>query len=384
MTAFSTIDPGPDTRLRAVCVGAGGMGRAWLAVLEASPEVDLVGVVDLDTVAAHAAAREIGRPDLAVGTDAVALAAVTDAQVVVDVTVPVAHHPVTTAALFAGLPVLGEKPVADTLPAALSLAAAAEVTGRLFMVSQSRRWNPHVAALRGIVEDLGAVGTMTTQFFKAPHFGGFRDQMEHPLLVDMAIHAFDTARYLLAADPVSAYCDAFNPPWSWYAGAASASAVFEMHGGARYAYTGSWCAPGAETSWNGSWRVSAEKGTAQWDGESEPVVDGDVARAGVAPSPYSDIAGALQVFCEALRTGVPPMGEVHENIMSLAMVAAAVESARTRVPVRLDDVLARAHEQALSQEAHPEVRAALLAWSSVGSVLRPPVATNTDAVASGT
>ena len=44
------------------------------------------------------------------GTDAVDVARRNGARAVVDVTVPGAHHPVTTAALFAGLPVLGEKP----------------------------------------------------------------------------------------------------------------------------------------------------------------------------------------------------------------------------------------------------------------------------------
>lgn len=371
MRAFATVPSGPHQPLPVVTVGAGAMGRAWLEVIEASPEVDLVGLVDLDLDAARAAALALGRPDLPVGTDAVRLAETTGARAVVDVTVPAAHHPVTTAALVAGLPVLGEKPVAETLAQALSLAAAAEVTGQLFMVSQSRRWNPHVAALRGMVEDLGRIGAITTEFFRAPRFGGFREQMEHPLLVDMAIHAFDTARHLLGTDPVSAYCEAYNPPWSWYAGAASASAVFAMEGGARYTYTGSWCAPGAETSWNGSWRVSGERGTARWDGDGEPVVDVE-APTPRPVSPHSGIAGALEVFCQALRTGVVPMGEVHENVMSLAMVEAAVESARSGERVLVDDVLARAHERAVREEARPDVQAALAAWPSVRAALAHP------------
>jgi predicted dehydrogenase len=348
------------------------MGRAWLAVLEASEEVALVGLADIDTDAARHAAVDLGRPELPVGDDVVTLARATGARAVIDVTVPAAHHPITTAALFAGLPVLGEKPVADTLPRALSLAAAAEVTGQLFMVSQSRRWNPHVATLRGMVEDLGAVGTITTDFFRAPHFGGFRERMDHPLLLDMAIHPFDTARYLLATEPVAVYCETHNPSWSWYAGDANASAVFEMEGGARYSYTGSWCAPGAETSWNGSWRVSGEKGSALWDGDSDPVMTAEAPPEPRPPSTYAGIAGALQVFFSALGTGESPMGEVHENVMSLAMVEAAVESARTRQRVLIDDVLARAHEQALREETHPDVRGRLAGWPSVRSALRAP------------
>ena len=371
MTSFARIDFSPHNPLPVVAVGAGAMGRAWLATLGQSPDVALGGIVDLDLDAARQAAAGLGRPDLPVGHDAVALAARTGAKAVVDVTVPGAHHPVTTAALFAGLPVLGEKPVADTLARALSLAAAAEVTGQLFMVSQSRRWNPQLAALKGMADDLGAIGTVTTEFFKAPRFGGFREEMAHPLLVDMAIHAFDSARYLLGTEPVSAYCETWNPPWSWYAGDASASVLFEMDGGTRYAYNGSWCAQGAETSWNGSWRVSGERGAVRWDGDSEPVMDAQVQPTDRPRSPYTGIAGALQVFCEALRTGEPPMGEVHENVMSLAMVESAVESAATGQRVLVDDVLARAHEQAQAEEERPHVREVLASWPSVRSALAP-------------
>src|SRR5690606_15374997 len=168
----------------------------------------------------------------------------TGARAIVNVTVPRAHHPVTTAALTAGLPVLGEKPVAETVSRALSLVAAAEVTGRLFVVSQSRRYNRRLFAFREQARTLGDLGVLTTEFFKAPRFGGFREEMPHPLLIDMAIHPFDSARFLLDAEPVSVYCEEYNPSWSWYSGDAAAAAVFEMTGGVRYVYTGSWCSPG--------------------------------------------------------------------------------------------------------------------------------------------
>ena len=369
---FRTIACGPDSPLRVLVVGAGAMGRAWLSTVSASTEAELVGVVDLDLAAARAAAEALGRPGLAVGSDLLALASSTGAQAVVNVTVPRAHHPVTTAALFAGLPVLGEKPAAESVSRALSMAAAAQVSGELFMVSQSRRWNPQLSALRAMAQQLAAIGTVTTEFFRAPHFGGFREQMDHPLLVDMAIHAFDSARFLLDADPVSAYCQAYNPPWSWYAGDAAATAVFEMQGGTRYVFNGSWCSPGAETSWNGSWRVSAQKGTALWNGDDEPRFEGDAELHEITRTSYSGIDGALQVFVRALRTGELPLGEIHENLLSLAMVEAAVESVRTGRQTMLDDVLECAYDAALHQEQRADVRAALDRWTSVRAALAAP------------
>ena len=359
--------------LKVVQVGAGAMGGSWISMVAESPDVELVGLVDLDLDAARNRLAEHGHPDVAVGTDAVALARETGARAVLDITVPGAHHPVTTAALFAGLPVLGEKPCAATLAQSLSLVAAAEVTGELFMVSQSRRWNPQLWAYRDLLRGLGAVGLLQTDFYKAPHFGGFRDEMAHPLLVDMAIHQFDMARFLLGTEPVSVSCETWNPSWSWYAGDASATAVFEFTGGARYVFNGSWCAPGAETSWNGSWRGGAEKGSALWDGDHEPTVD--VADEGAAVPetgarlPHDGIAGALAVFVDALRSGTTPQSEVHENVLSLAMVEAAVESAASGARVALDDVLTRAWEQAVAEERRDDVREALRGWTSVRQAL---------------
>lgn len=366
--------------VRVVHVGAGAMGREWLKVESASPEVEVVGIVDFDLDAARAGAALGAGPDVLVGRDLGAVLRETSPDALIDVTVPQAHHSVTMEALFSGVPVLGEKPAAATVAEGLSLAAASEVTGKLFMVSQSRRYNPHVSAVRGAISALGGAGLVTCEFFRAPRFGGFREEMDDVLLLDMAIHPFDMVRYLLGKDPVSVYCDSFNPTWSWYRGNAAASAIFDFADGTRFVYTGSWCSPGAETSWNGSWRISAERGTVRWDGDDVPEVDVTVAddpgRSALAPvldgttecHPES-IAGALAAFVAALRGSPTPHGEIHENLGSAVMVEAAVRSNRTGARVVLGDVLEEALSTAIEAENRDAVCERLRSWASTGTAL---------------
>ena len=353
--------------LRLVQVGAGGMGRTWLRTLAGNPDVRLVGLVDLDADVARRAAEEEGHAGVVVATTLEGLALEEPADALVNVTVPVAHHAVTTGALRAGLPVLSEKPLAETVAEGLSMVAAAEVADRLVMVSQSRRYWRHLAALRRQVARLGTLGTVTCEFFKAPRFGGFREEMAQPLLVDMAIHQLDLARDLTGAEPVSVYCESYNPPWSWFGGHAAAEVVVELEGGVRFAFSGSWCSPGLETSWNGRWRVSGEAGTATWDGDGVPeaeLADGTRVPAEVGDEP-EQIAGSLAEFVAAVRDGTVPSGEVHANVLSLAMVEAATRSADERRRITIAEVLDDAYAAALAAETDDAVRDRLRSWPSV-------------------
>lgn len=365
MSTFATVDaPGP---LRLVQVGAGGMGKAWLDTIAANPDVELVGLVDLNMDTANEALADKGLTGVVVGTSVGEVAAATGAHAVVNVTVPVAHHPVNVEAMFAGLPVLCEKPAAPTVAQSLSLAASAEASGQLLMISQSRRYFNSLAQLKAVTAGLGDIGVITTEFFKAPHFGGFREEMDHVLLVDMAIHPFDAVRHVTGQEPVSVYCEEFNPAWSWYKADAAATAIFEFAGGLRYVYSGSWCADGKETSWNGQWRVNGARGTALWDGDHAPTAEGPDGAALEIPAAAGgpeQIAGSLAEFVAAVRSGVVPDGEIHSNIHSLAMVEAAVQSAESGQRVRIDDVIAAAYSQALDAEKNAEVKAALAGWGS--------------------
>ncbi len=111
--------------------------------------------------------------------------------------------------------------------------------------------------------------TLNGDFYLGPHFGGFREKMPHVLLLDMAIHSFDQARVISGADPLAVYCHEWNPRGSWYERDASAIALFEMSNGVVYTYRGSWCAEGAETSWECDWKAFGSRGTVAWDGGNQ-------------------------------------------------------------------------------------------------------------------
>lgn len=372
-TSTPAAGPVPATGpVPVVVVGAGGMGRAWIGTVLGNDAATLVGVADLLEGAAERAVAECvpeeQRGAIATGTDALEVARRAGAEAIIDVTVPVAHHPVTADALHAGFPVLGEKPCAATLAEAVSLAGHSEATGLLFMISQSRRQNPHLREARHLADELGGAGIVETRFAKAPRFGGFRDEMEQPLIVDMAIHAFDAGRVLLDGHPVSVTATSYNPRWSWYAGDAAATVTITYDTGAVHTFSGSWCSPGAETSWNGEWALSCEHGSVRWDGETPPTAHpvGAQTVRGRTPGPDErwELDASLTEFCAALRGGPVPDSEVHANVWTQAIVEAAVRSAETGTRISLGALLDEALEEARALDSADGRSRSLFAWKT--------------------
>lgn len=243
--------------------------------------------------------------------------------------------------------------MAATLAEAHDLVARARAAGRIHAVIQNRRYLAGIRRMRAFL-DSGAVGAVTglhCDFFLGPHFGGFREMMDHVLLLDMAIHTFDAARYVSGAVPLAVYCHESNPRNSWYRAGASAAAIFEFSEGVTFTYRGSWCAEGQRTSWESAWRVIGETGTLTWDGADTFAAERVVSTGGffseveavAVPDldPQARIGGHLGViqdFLAAIRTGRPPETAGEDNIRSLAMVDAAIRSAETRTRVELQQL----------------------------------------------
>jgi predicted dehydrogenase len=280
-----------------------------------------------------------------------ALAAI-HADGVIDITPPAFHKEISLAALEAGIPVLSEKPLADTLSSAQAIVRKAAETGVLHMVAQNYRYSVPVQTLKQVLASgaMGHVSSVTVEFFRGPHFGGFREEMPYPLIIDMAIHHFDMMRFLLGSDPVSVYGRSWNPPWSWYAGDASTSLVLEFANGAVVSYAGTWCSTGRETPWNANWRFDCQDGVillqqdrvyAQY--RSDTLVDRGAYREyetrdleQVPPVDLEHTAQSylLREFLKTLTTGETPATTCQDNIKSLAIVFDTIRSFETGHTVR--------------------------------------------------
>ncbi len=337
-------------KTKVVLVGCGNIANAWLGAKTVQTNVDIVGLVDLQREAAEAKKERFGLKKAVTGTDLCAVLHETRPEVVFDCTIPEAHCATTLTALKYGCHVMGEKPMSDTMPKARRMAAAARKAGKTYAVMQNRRYLKEIRALQRFL-DRGVIGKLVavhSDFFLGVHFGGFRDVMEHVLLLDMAIHSFDQARFLTRADAEHVYAHEWTPRSSWYRHGPSASAIFEMTDGLVYTYQGSWCAEGCPTAWQCQWRLIGEKGTVLWDGGANfqcEVVAGEegfvrAVKARKVPMvcPKSLSGGhdsAIAGFLQAIRKGTLPETDSADNIKSLAMVHSAVKSAETgkRVPV---------------------------------------------------
>lgn len=359
-------------RLPVVVVGAGAMGSEWLKMLSASSIAVPVGVVDLDLDLAARTTAALGLGDVVIGASVSEVARLSGARAVVNVTVPQAHGVVNEEAMRAGLPVLCEKPLAPTVAEALRQVAIADLTGELLMVSQSRRYFPHLAVFRDAVGQLGALAAVRADFFHEDHEPGFRERMAHPLLVDMSVHHFDQLRLVTGDEPVAVRCNSWNPPWSWFDGDASATADFELASGAHFAYAGSRCTSGLQTSFNSEWRVYGERGAASWDGEETVALDAEGSLAEVQDTPVG-IAGSLAEFVGALRTGTTPQNEVRTNVLSLAMVEGAIRSRDLGGErVVLADLIEQSLAQAIAAERSDDVAELLHSWTSAAAGITTP------------
>lgn len=185
--------------VRLAIVGAGPIGRRHLQAIAGEPSCRAVGVVD-PAIAGASVAAEHGvphYPDLAAMLDAAA------PDGVIVATPNALHVPLSLACVQRGIPVLVEKPLADTLDAALSLANASEAAGVPVLVGHHRRHNPIVQKAREVVQS-GALGTLVgisaVWLARKPddyfEIAWRRDPGGGPVLINL-IHDIDSLRFIV-------------------------------------------------------------------------------------------------------------------------------------------------------------------------------------------
>lgn len=333
-------------------VGAGAIGRTHIHTLSQMSGVRLAALVD-PAAPAIALADEIGIPCFASVDDLINSGR---ANAAIVATPNETHLPVSEMFLRAGIPVLLEKPVAESLSSALQLLAVAEETGVPLLVGHHRRHNPiiraaHQAIRSGRIGDL-VMATVTCSLAKdAGYFDApwrRRPGAGGPLLINL-VHEIDLLRHFfgeiatvqaissnarrgLPVEDTAAVCLAFKAgglatlcisdaaagPWAWDLTAGENLARFPAHDASAHHYAGSRAGlslpdltlwePEAEPNWTRALRPS-----------KLPVIQAD---------PYE-----VQIahFADLVRRKAEPLVSARDataNLIVLDAISAAADSGR--------------------------------------------------------
>ena len=324
-------------------VGVGGMGGGWTDCVAESRQWQAAAYVDTNRKNLTAAAERRGVPKDRCFSNLKRALDTVEADALLDVTPQKFRKATCCAALERGLHVLSEKPLADSLRNAKAIIACAEKAGRTFMVAQNYRYQPVAQTVRRFIEKgrLGEVGYAGVTFLKGPRFGGFREQMAYPLVLDMSIHHFDLMRCIFGADIESVQASSVNAPWNWNKGDATVMAQLILDNGVVVNYFGSWVSKGAETNWNANWRFEGSKGVLLWEDDSLAFSNrpGRKRAVPLIKMRKTHQAYLLEAFAKALDTGAEPETSGRLNLNSLAATYAVVRAAEKKRLVRLSELV---------------------------------------------
>lgn len=346
--------------MRVIQVGVGFWGAEWAKVIATSQYTELVALVDVDETSLHNAADQVGLPaERRFTAFADALKAV-EADAALVVVPPPAHEEVALQSLDAGLHCMVEKPFTTSLASSQNLIDTAARLDRTIMVTQSFRFRRGPRTVKRLIEE-GALGTIEVvfgRFRKDPEFTGFRVEMDEPLIVDMSIHHFDYIRGIFGLEPNRVRARSFNPTWSRFSGNATALVEFETAGDTIISYTGSWVSRRPHTSWDASWELHGTLASLVWEhnrvllyphanviGETvfRPRAlerEHDVLEIPLDALENEERWGTVEEFVTAISEGRQPETHGGDNIRSLGLVMAAVESTkRDGAPIDFDAFL---------------------------------------------
>lgn len=175
--------------VRVAVVGAGSFGRNHLRVLRQLDDARLTAVIDSDPKRAADAAAQF---ECEAVSGLSALRGKADAAIVATPTIT--HAAIGCELLEAGIDILVEKPVSATLSDGRRLIDTAAHSGRILQVGHLERFNPAVAALRGLVNH--------PLFFEVHRLSLFSPRsLDVDVVLDLMVHDLDIILSLTALMP---------------------------------------------------------------------------------------------------------------------------------------------------------------------------------------
>ena len=356
---------------KGILIGTGGQGKAWCERF-LPPNIqegllEIVAAVDVNPAVLENPQTYLGLAADKCYTDLHKALAENPADFCVIVTPPAFHEAAVDAALEHGLHILSEKPIADTLEASIRIADKVQKAGKKMGVTMSHRFDQDKTTL---LQELrsgrnGALDYLVCRFTcNMRNFGDwgahFRHTMQDALMIEGSVHHLDILADLAGAKCDTIYAQTWNPSWGEYGGDSQGLVTMHFENGVRAFYEGAKTNSVGLNGWAQEYvRAECENATLIMDRrrvERHPYEGGRIYKRegeGVEIAPLEQPkwmnTWLVEQFVQWLDGGPTMETNIADNLQSVALIFAAIESSRTGQPVRVQELLAETREQVLAE-----------------------------------
>ncbi len=333
-------------------IGGSGMAGGWIQnfVKNFSDRVKIIGLVDIKQEVLDRQGEALGLNPSQLFTDFHEACATVKADFCGIATPPPFHSPAAIAAMENGMPVICEKPIADTLDAAKAMTRASQKAGVPCTIIQNYRYAPNKQELVHIRTEgrLGRlqhiVGRYACDYRRYNSWGAsWRHDMDFGLLFEGSVHHLDMLRFLSGGDCETLIGFGWNPEWSSFKHYSSGVYLMRMDNSVHTCYEGNSSAAGITNCWHQEYyRAEFEEGCVEIAGGNQITIHRVGRETEKYEAPAISRLGHEYLFDEFLNWldgGTPSATRIEDNIKSFALVIAAMETTLDRQPKRIADYL---------------------------------------------
>lgn len=342
-------------------VGIGKRGEhCWLKLLLERKDIKITSIVE-PNLSRHEELR-VNYPDLAEAhwyedlDSALEAGEAAETDFAVVTTPPMSHYEISVKLMDQGVDVLCEKPTVVLLEDAIKMAEQAKKQNRFLWITQNFRFAESSQFLLNRVRsgemgsaEMGTIAYHRNRDGKADWLNKYPLTMEYPMLLEQSEHHYDLMRYCYDREVVKIYSRMMNPSWSMYANQATVNTIFEMERGMLVNYWGSWSS--SHGYFDFQWRTDFAKGAiiqkqlfsdvyvGKPDSEKLERMPIDIKPEDVM---VSDARILLDKFVNRKQlTDLRGIPDIYDNLLTLALVFATIESDRDSKAIYMDEFYKR-------------------------------------------
>ena len=333
---------------KVVFVGAGARGGHWIKVIKKDERYEPIALVDPSKKSLEKALND--NPDIPLKT----FSSVSEAAKNIKADVAIIAAPSTYRlqtcfdVINAKWHLFVEKPLAFNLRDAVAIVNQAEEAGLALTVGQSLRFFPHFQKIKNLIDNdnFGEIGHGVFVRHRRRYAGNtYQKNMRHNYLLEMGIHDLDLIRFHIGLKPEKVFGFSFLPDWGDFNGETTVSALWEFQNKVRVNYFGAWASHVPELTW----RIDGGKGTVRYSegyGKNAELLvgqpnDGLWKSVLIDENQFKESSeNLLDEFDSAINEGLPTTTNGRENLWTVAMIQALVDSTQNSGgPISISDMM---------------------------------------------